>query len=126
MAVLRHAAITHTPFMPSPTTPSADLPRPAASTGHPAPASGVGRRVARWLLVALGVVATLLVLLGALLAVIDWNRAKPWVNEKVSEATGGLFAIGGELSSAGPGPQPREEGGRRFALNRKVPARGFA
>src|SRR3989344_1381077 len=114
MAVLRHAAITHTPFMPSPTTPSADLPRPAASTGHPAPASGVGRRVARWLLVALGVVATLLVLLGALLAVIDWNRAKPWVNEKVSEATGRHFAIEGELSAAWHWPQPLEEGWRRW------------
>jgi len=100
--------------MPSPTTPSADLPRPAASTGHPAPASGVGRRVARWLLVALGVVATLLVLLGALLAVIDWNRAKPWVNEKVSEATGRHFAIEGELSAAWHWPQPLEEGWRRW------------
>ena len=100
--------------MPSPTTPSADLPRPAASTGHPAPASVVGRRVARWLLVALGVVAALLVLLGALLAVIDWNRAKPWVNEKVSEATGRHFAIEGELSAAWHWPQPLEEGWRRW------------
>lgn len=28
----------------------------------------------------------------------DWNRAKPWINERVSEATGRVFEIRGDLS----------------------------
>lgn len=31
------------------------------------------------------------------LLMFDWNRAKPWLNEKVSEATGRRFAINGDL-----------------------------
>jgi AsmA family protein len=60
-------------------------------------ARGVGRTLARifaWL-------ALLVVVLAAALAVFiltfDWNRAKPWVNEKVSEAIGRPFAIEGDL-----------------------------
>lgn len=63
---------------------------------------------------ALGLVAVLLLVLGALLAVIDWNRAKPWVNDKVSEATGRHFAIEGDLSAAWRWPQPLEEGWHRW------------
>ncbi|WP_322009070.1 AsmA family protein [Paraburkholderia sp. J12] len=60
-------------------------------------ARSTGRTLARifaWL-------ALLVVVLAAALAVFiltfDWNRAKPWVNEKVSEAIGRPFAIEGDL-----------------------------
>lgn len=33
-----------------------------------------------------------------LLTTFDWNRAKPWLNSRVSEATGRPFAINGDLS----------------------------
>ncbi|MFC5428108.1 AsmA family protein [Paraburkholderia denitrificans] len=60
-------------------------------------ARGVGRTLARifaWLVL-------IVAILGAGLAVFilnfDWNHAKPWVNEKVSEAIGRPFAIQGDL-----------------------------
>lgn len=62
----------------------------------------------------LGAVAATLVVLGVLLAFIDWNHAKPWVNQKVSEATGRQFAIEGDLSAAWRWPQPLEEGWQRW------------
>ena len=65
-------------------------------------------------MVALGLAAALLVVLGVLLAVVDWNRAKPWINDKVSEATGRHFAIEGNLSAAWRWPQPLEEGWHRW------------
>jgi uncharacterized protein involved in outer membrane biogenesis len=33
-----------------------------------------------------------------LLMTFDWNRAKPWLNSRVTEATGRPFAINGDLS----------------------------
>jgi AsmA family protein len=45
----------------------------------------------------------------ALLLTFDWNRAKPWISTKVSEATGRPFAIHGDLGlawHAPPGDQP--------------------
>ncbi|TAL99649.1 MAG: AsmA family protein, partial [Paraburkholderia sp.] len=60
-------------------------------------ARGVGRTLARifaWLVL-------IVAILGAGLAVFvlnfDWNHAKPWVNEKVSEAIGRPFEIQGDL-----------------------------
>ena len=64
---------------------------------------------------ALGAVAALLVLCGVALAWVDWNRAKPWVNDTVSNATGRHFAIEGDLSAAWHWPQPLEEGWQRWA-----------
>lgn len=62
----------------------------------------------------MGSVSALLVMLGVLLTWIDWNRAKPWVNELVSNATGRHFAIEGDLSAAWHWPQPLEEGWQRW------------
>lgn len=39
----------------------------------------------------------LLVLLIVLIINFDWNRARPWINERVSNATGRQFAIQGDL-----------------------------
>ena len=100
-----------------PTTPapsSADTPSaPAASAPVRRPHSR-GRRAARWLLGILGVVVAVLVILALLVALIDWNRAKPWVNDKVSEATGRHFAIEGDLSARWTWPQPLDEGWQRW------------
>ena len=47
---------------------------------------------------AIGVLPTLLLALCvALLLTADWNRARPWINERVSEATGRPFAIRGDV-----------------------------
>lgn len=52
-------------------------------------------RIALWSL--LGVVSVLVLCL-VILANFDWNRAKPWLSQRVSEATGRPFAIHGDLS----------------------------
>ena len=106
--------------MPLPADPTADRSSPGTATAHHAPA--LGRRIAKGALVALGLAAALLVVLGALLAVVDWNRAKPWINDKVSEATGRHFAIEGNLSAAWRWPQPLEEGWHRWIPGVKVQA----
>jgi len=41
--------------------------------------------------------AALIVLLVVLIINFDWNRARPWINERVSTATGRHFAIQGDL-----------------------------
>lgn len=54
------------------------------------------------------VLLTLLAICVVLLLTFDWNRTRPWINSHVSEATGRLFAIRGNLSltwRAPPGTQ---------------------
>lgn len=41
----------------------------------------------------------------ALLATFDWNRAKPWIDPRVSEATDRVFSIHGDLSLTWQAPQ---------------------
>lgn len=48
----------------------------------------------------IGSLLAIVVLLAVLLLSLDWNRLKPWVNARVSEATGRPFAINGDLSVA--------------------------
>ncbi len=43
-----------------------------------------------------------------LMATFDWNRAKPWVNERVSAATGRAFAIDGDLAVSWRRPSKRD------------------
>lgn len=101
--------------MPSrPAFPFADRPGAIATRSSPSSAAGWGRRSAWWAVSALGAVAALLVLCGVALAWVDWNRAKPWVNDTVSNATGRHFAIEGDLSAAWHWPQPLEEGWQRW------------
>ena len=98
----------------TPATPPADNPSPPAASAPLRHPRGPGRRAAKWLLAALGVVVAVLVVLALLVALIDWNRAKPWVNDKVSEATGRHFAIEGDLSAKWTWPQPLDEGWQRW------------
>ena len=55
----------------------------------------------------------LIVLIGAILFLksFDWDRARPWVNEKVSVATGRNFVIGGHLAATWT--RPASEAGWR-------------
>ena len=41
---------------------------------------------------------TLLAILVVIIATFDWNRVKPWLNDKVTESIGRPFAINGDLS----------------------------
>lgn len=56
----------------------------------------------------------LVALLLALASTFDWNRAKPWINDKVSAATGRAFAINGDLSFSWERPPEQQVGWRRF------------
>lgn len=53
------------------------------------------KKITLWSGVAILAIITLLIII---LITFDWNRAKPWINEKVSDATGRPFAINGDLS----------------------------
>ena len=66
--------------------------------------------------VLLVVAALILLLLTLVLAVslVDWNRARPWVNEKVSTASGRHFAIQGDLDAHWVWPQPLDSGWRHW------------
>ncbi len=68
----------------------------------------------RWTLGLLGLVAALAVAAVIVLTHWDWNRHRPWINAKVSEATGSHFAINGDLSVKWHWPQPLEAGWRRW------------
>jgi uncharacterized protein involved in outer membrane biogenesis len=63
--------------------------------------------------VVLAGIATLLALALLLLANLDWNRAKPWLSEKVSAATERSFSIDGDLSLRWQRPA-QEHGWRRW------------
>lgn len=60
-----------------------------------------------------GIVA-LIALLLAIASLFDWNRIKPWINDKGSEATGRAFAINGDLSFSWERPPEQQVGWRRF------------
>ena len=62
-------------------------------------------------------VASLLVVIVALIAILatfDWNRARPYINRKVSDSTGRTFAINGDLSLHLRRDSTHERGWRRY------------
>lgn len=91
-------------------------PTPSSSAATAAPqASPSGRfRLLRWL----GGLAVLLLalLVAAVLLIVyaDLNRAKPWVEQQVSEATGRSFSIAGPLTAHWQWPQPLDTGWRHW------------
>lgn len=71
----------------------------------------------RGLKIAVGLLGTIFVLLALLLVLastLDWNRAKPWINDKVAAATGRDFAIHGDLGFSWERPPEQQVGWRRF------------
>lgn len=71
-------------------------------------------RPARLLFWSIAALAVLLALCTALLLTFDWNRAKPWLNQRVSEATGRTFAIRGDLSLTWQKAQTYQDSWRRW------------
>jgi AsmA family protein len=57
---------------------------------------------------------TLLAICVAVLLTFDWNRAKPWISTRVSEATGRTFAIHGDLALAWHAPLGDQPGWRSW------------
>ena len=55
------------------------------------------RKVLSWIV---GALLVLIVVVVIVIATFDWNRLKPYLNEKVSQAIGRPFAINGDLSVA--------------------------
>lgn len=53
------------------------------------------RKIAAWIV---GVVLALVVVLIIVIALFDWNRLRPFINDKVSQAIGRPFAINGDLT----------------------------
>ncbi|WP_373800510.1 AsmA family protein, partial [Delftia acidovorans] len=83
----------------------------------------------RWLRALLWTVSALVLLLAAvvvLIATFDWNRAKPWVNERVSESTGRHFAIEGDLRLRWTWPQPLDQGWRHWVPGVTIEAEQLA
>ncbi|CAB3757621.1 AsmA family protein [Paraburkholderia solisilvae] len=56
-----------------------------------------GRRIGKIVAWCIAVLAILIAVLAVFILTFDWNRARPYVNEKVSEAIGRPFAIEGDL-----------------------------
>lgn len=78
-------------------------------TRHTPPKSRLWRRL---LAALLGMLVVLVLAMVGTIALMDWNRLKPWVNEKVSAATGREFAIDGDLQLRWTWPQPLDGGWR--------------
>jgi AsmA family protein len=55
-----------------------------------------GRKIVAWVV---GILVLLIIVVILFIALFDWNRLKPTINEKVSEAIGRPFAINGDLSA---------------------------
>jgi uncharacterized protein involved in outer membrane biogenesis len=53
------------------------------------------RKVLNWIA---GIILALIIVLMIMIATFDWNRLKPFINDKVSQAIGRPFAIQGDLS----------------------------
>ena len=68
-------------------------------------------KILGWSLAAL---AALLVLLIILVLTFDWNRARPYINDKVSESTGRTFVIAGDLRVKWKQGLKTEPGWRRY------------
>ncbi|CAD6537451.1 hypothetical protein LMG27952_03268 [Paraburkholderia hiiakae] len=73
----------------------------------------LGRTLARIIAWLVAVVVVLIVVLVVFILTFDWNHAKPYVNEKVTEAIGRPFAIEGDLKVGWQRP-PGETGWRAW------------
>lgn len=102
---------------PSLSSPLIHRPRPAARHRQRG-------RALTWVLGVLGTLVALLLIALVILLTFDWNRAKPWINERVSAATGRHFEIQGDLSARWHWPQPvdMETGWRRWVPGLTVQA----
>ncbi|MGI4860532.1 MAG: AsmA family protein [Janthinobacterium lividum] len=70
--------------------------RPAQDT--PAARRSGGRLALKILAWIIGVLLILIIAVALFVALFDWNRARPWINHKVSDELGRPFAINGDLT----------------------------
>ncbi|MFP3564214.1 AsmA family protein [Paraburkholderia sp. SIMBA_030] len=59
--------------------------------------STIGRRIGKIIAWLVGIVVVLIAALSIFILTFDWNRARPWVDDKVTQAIGRPFAITGDL-----------------------------
>lgn len=72
------------------------------------------RRAQRVALGMAGGLVGLVVIGGIVLSQLDWNLAKPWLNQALSDATGRHVAVEGDLSATWHWPQTLDDGWRRW------------
>ncbi|MFN7154346.1 MAG: AsmA family protein [Acidovorax sp.] len=80
-----------------------------ADTSHP---TNARKALTVALLAVVGMFVGLLVV--ATIALLQLDRMRPWLNDKVSEVTGRRFEVQGQLSGSWQWPLPLEEGWRRW------------
>ena len=59
--------------------------------------SMIGRRIGKIIAWLAAVIVVLIAALAIFMATFDWNRARPWIDQKLSEAIGRQFVIEGDL-----------------------------
>lgn len=79
----------------------------------PAPAQSGQRKRAQRVLGVLAVLLAIPLIALALLLTYDWNRARPWLNARTSEAIGRPFAIAGDLTLRWERPAAQPAGSER-------------
>lgn len=85
----------------------------------------VSMKISRPLKIVLGLLATFLLVLTAIVIFIltfDWNRARPWINHRVSETIGREFAINGDLRVRWQRGDDTESGWRRYVPQPRISA----
>ena len=70
----------------------------------------------------LGVIFLAAAIVALTVSLVDWNRAKPWVNERVSSAVGRPFEIQGNLDVGWVWPNPQDTGWRHWVPSVRVQA----
>ncbi|RZT11020.1 hypothetical protein SAMN05216319_0510 [Duganella sp. CF402] len=86
-------------------------------------------KISRPLKIVLGLFATLLLVMVAFVIFVlafDWNRARPWINQRVSDSIGRPFAINGDLRVQWEQGDASEAGWRRYVPRPRISAAGVS
>ncbi|MGD9756456.1 MAG: AsmA family protein [Comamonas sp.] len=87
----------------------------STSASEPNPAhQRLTRHWLRWAAIAMALLLALILAAALLIAFMDWNKLRPWINEKVSTSAGRDFAINGDLQLQWTWPQPLDTGWRHW------------
>lgn len=87
----------------------------STSASEPNPAhQRLTRHWLRWAAIAIALLLALILAAALLIAFMDWNKLRPWINEKVSTSAGRDFAINGDLQLQWTWPQPLDTGWRHW------------
>jgi uncharacterized protein involved in outer membrane biogenesis len=86
-------------------------------------------KISRPFKIVLGLFATLLLVMVAFVVFVltlDWNRARPWINQRVSDSIGRPFAINGDLRVQWEQGDASEAGWRRYVPHPRISAAGIS